>query len=106
MGETQLPPTTASSLLLPRKSSHSGGSEMLTLAPLSVPQPLPDVDTDHFPWLAACLRARGAVSGTGDQASQMSYRQDADVQYSFCDPSCLWNPWISPTLLGGIPALL
>lgn len=36
----------------------SSGSEMLTLATLT----LPYLDTDNFPWLAACLGARGAVS--------------------------------------------
>lgn len=36
----------------------SRSSEMLTLATLT----LPYVDTDNFPWLAACLGARGAVS--------------------------------------------
>ena len=49
----------------PCDSYYLDGSEMLILAPLSAPQPLPDVNTDCFPWLAVCLRARGAVSGRG-----------------------------------------
>lgn len=99
-------PPIASFLLSSSESYYLNGSEMLVLAPLSAPQPLPDVNTDCFPWLAVCLRARGAVLGRGCQASQMSSRQDTDVQHSFCGLSCLWDPWISPTILGGIPAFL
>lgn len=88
-------PPTASSLLSSSDSYYLNGSEMLVLAPLSAPQPLPDVNTDCFPWLAVCLRARGAVLGRGARLHKC--HPDRTQMFSIPSVACL---------VSGIPGFL